>query len=96
MQEHKGKMKRCPVQVISVSRHFSMKPPAALLYTLGLKVFSAKVTQAFLQSSEKLQKIVFIRLSSELGLKFKRVLKPVEPLFKLLENYNHLIRTFEC
>lgn len=94
VQGHRDKMKNSLVHDILVSRQYSVKILVELASSLGFQIFSTDVTQAYLQSSESLQRDIYIRPPPELSLKPDKVLKLLKPLYGLAESGDYWGRTF--
>lgn len=81
VQGHTEKLKRSIVHDNSVVLKYFIKLLVGLSSLFCFRSFSTDVTQAYLQSNDKLQRDVYVRAPSELVLQSEKFLKLLKPLY---------------
>lgn len=86
VQGHEEVMKSSTVHIISVARQHVIKMLVGIAAIFLFRIFSAYVTQAYLQISKKLHRDVFIKLTAEFNLHSDELFKILKPLHGLSES----------
>lgn len=87
-------MKKSLGHNIDVARQFTKKIIIGPAHILDFKIFSTDANQAYLQSSEALQRDIYLEAPQKLKLKEAQVLKLLKPLYGLSESRNYWGRSF--
>ena len=93
IQGYADKLKSSVVHDNPTSRPFSVKILVGLAAVFGFRIFPADVTRAYLHSTEKLMRDVYIRPSAEFKLSPNRLLKLLKPLYGLADSGDYRERT---
>lgn len=93
-QGHCDAMKKSLVPDMSVAKQHTTKMLPGLEDAFDFRNCSSDVTQAYVQSSEELQKDIFIDSPKELNLGPGQLVKLLKPLYGPLESVDYCRRTF--
>lgn len=94
MQGHKEVLKISVLHNISVARQHEFRSIVAIDSIVGFRIFSTNVTQAYLQSAEKLHREIFIKPIAEFDLRRDELLKLLKLPYELSESKHYWGRTF--
>jgi hypothetical protein len=86
VQGHKDRDKKFLVHNSTTVRQSSTRLLVSLAATLGFRIWSQDVKQAYLQSSEKLMRKVYLKPSKEFGLPQNALLELHKPLYGLADS----------
>lgn len=93
VQGYRDKMKTSLVHDSANARHHSVRLLVGLAAIFGFRLFSTDVTQAYLQSREKLLRDVYVKPSKEFELGPNQLLKLLKPLYGLADSGDYWGKT---
>ena len=94
VQGYKDKLKTSLVHNSPTSRQYSTRILVGLAAIFGFRLFSTDVTQAYLQSAEKLMRDVYVKPNGEFELAPNQLLKLLKPLYGLADSGDYWGQTF--
>lgn len=86
VQRYRDKLKTSLVHDSATSKQNSTKMLVGLAAVLGFRLLSTDVTQAYLQSADKLMRDIYIKPTQEFELGADKVLKLLKPLYGLSDS----------
>ena len=86
VQGYRDKLKTSLVHNNPTVKPHSVRLLIGLASVLGCRLFSTDVTQAYLQSADKLMRYVYLKPSKEFELPPDKMLKLLEPLYGLADS----------
>lgn len=86
VQGHKDKMNNSLVQDISVARQYAIKRWVGIANILGFRLFSKDVTQAYIQSTEALNRDMLINTPKQFEIGPDELIKLLKPQYGLAES----------
>lgn len=94
VQGHKDREKDFLVHISSNLKQSSIRLVLSLAAIFGFNIWSQDITQAYIQSSEKLMRHIYIKPSKELRLSKDYLLKLLKPLYGLSDSGDSWYSTF--